>query len=236
MRSFAVRAAAIAGSLVFVATGAASPAGPAPAAAATTAPIVRWKLAPDLRAHPNQNPFPNYLGGAPMWSLRASTSTKRNGFYKLLRDYSPAFGSPGIKAWHGATPSCVELPAMGVNTTDKPLPLCAGSIPGDAAFVKPSATRLPVVTWTSYFDGNVKISHNAVADVDGSCGDGITYYVYHATMQLSRVRIGNQGAVTLPPITVSIAKGQSLYFVVAPGPSGNAECDTTQLQITIDRV
>jgi hypothetical protein len=235
MRAFAVRAAAIAGSLALVAaTGAASPVGPA--SAATQAPILRWKLAPDLRAHPNLNPFPNYLGGAAMWSLRASASTKRNGFYKLLRAYSPTFGSPGIKAWHGTTPSCVELPAMGVNTTDKPLPLCTGNVPGDAAFVTPTAKRMPVVAWTSYFDGAVSISHDAIADVDASCGDGITYYVYLGASQLSRVRIANQGAVTLPSMSFGIAKGQSLYFIVTPGPSGDAACDTTQLQITIDRV
>jgi hypothetical protein len=35
-------------------------------------------------------------------------------------------------------------------------------------------------------------------------------------------------------MVVPIKKGQSLNFIVSPGPSNNSGCDTTQLQITID--
>ena len=239
MRRFLARGGAILGALALIsaipATSQASTTAVAPAHAAAPALITRWKLATDLRANPNRNRFSSYAGGFPAWSLRTTQNSSRNGYYKLLPSFSPAFGSAGVQAWHGKTASCVELPAIGVNTTDKPAAVCGARVPGNAAFASPAPAQMPVVAWTSPFDGGVTISHNAVADNDALCGDGVTYYVYLGLLQLTRVRIPNAGSVSLPEAFQSIAKGQSLYFIVTPGPSGNIACDTTQLQITIDR-
>src|ERR1700722_12930911 len=143
MRPFMVRGAVIAISLVLL--------GAAPATAGATSPtFMRWKLAFDLRAHPNRNPFPSAFGTPAAWSLRQSKSLNRDGNYPLLPTYSSTFDSAGLKAWHGNQPGkCGPLPAIGVNTTDKSLPLCTGHVPASALFVVPSATRMPVVAWTS---------------------------------------------------------------------------------------
>ena len=223
-----IRGAVIATSLVLL--------GATPATAGATSPtFMRWKLAFDLRTHPNRNPVPSTFGKPAAWSLRQSKTLQRDGDYRLLPAYSPQFGSAGLKAWHGNMPgNCGRLPAIGANTTDKSVPRCSGHVPGSAAFVVPSATRMPVVAWTSAYNGSVTISHNAIADLDTTCGDGVTYFVDLGTTQLSATTLANGGAATLPPMVVPITRGQSLYFIVSPGPNSNSGCDTTQLQITID--
>jgi hypothetical protein len=235
MRASTIRGAAIAVSFVlFAATPATAQANPA---TASSSPLMRWKLALDLRTRPNRNPFPSYLGGPAVWSLRESRSPLRDGNYGLLPTYSSTFGSAGISAWHANTKNCVPLPAIGVNTTNTSVPLCAGHVPGGAAFVQPSATHMAVVAWTSPFDGAVAISHDAIAELDGSCSDGVSYYVDLGTsQQLATTTIAKGSGTVLPPITQQIEPGQSLYFIVDPGPNGNVGCDTTQLQITIDQI
>jgi hypothetical protein len=199
-------------------------------------PLMRWKLALDLRTHPNLNPFPSYLGGDRVWSLRESRSLQRDGDYPLLTSYSSTFGSAGLKAWHGTAASCVKVPAIGANTIDQSVPLCSGHIPADAAFVMPGATHAPVVAWTSPFDGSVTISHDAVAEVGGSCGAGVSYYIDLGTTQLAAVKLTNDGGTDLPSISRSVHKGQSLYFIVEPESGNDIACDATQLQVTVDGV
>jgi hypothetical protein len=199
-------------------------------------PLMRWKLALDLRSHPNLNPFPSYLGGDRVWSLRQSRSLQRDGDYPLLSSFSSTFGSAGLKAWHGTTPNCVKLPAVGANTLDKAVPLCSGKVPADAAFVLPAATHAPVVAWTSPFDGSVTISHDAIDEIGGSCGTGVTYYVDLGTTQLATARVAGGAGTDLPSISTNLHKGQSLYFIVEPQSTNHPACDTTQLQVTIDGV
>ena len=230
MRRFMVRGAMIAVSVALL--GAATP-----ATAGATPPTgpMRWKLAFDLRNHPNRNPLPSMFGKPAAWSLRQSHSLQRDGNYRLLRSFSSTFGSVGLKAWHGDRPGkCGRLPAIGVNTTDTSKPFCTAHVPAGAAFVVPTATQMPVVAWTSPYNGSITISHDAVSDVDPTCGDGVSYFVDLDTMPLAAVTVSNGGGTVLPSMLVPIKKGQSLNFIVSPGPSNNSSCDTTQLQITID--
>jgi len=236
MRRSVFRGAALTIALTLIAaTPAASQAAPARPAVSTL--LDRWKLALDFRTHPGQNPFPGARGQSAVWSLRGSRSLSHDGDYPLLPSFSSAFGSSRIKAWHGATRGCVRLPAIGVNTdTKSSRPLCSGRIPAVAAFARPSAGQLAVVEWTSPFDGTVSISHDAVADLDGACGDGVSYSVYFGATLLAGVTVANKAGTELATMTQTIKAGQSFTFVVDPGPARNAGCDTTQLQITIDHI
>jgi hypothetical protein len=38
----------------------------------------------------------------------------------------------------------------------------------------------------------------------------------------------------LPDLRTHVSAGNTIYFTVGPGASGNADCDATQLQVTID--
>jgi hypothetical protein len=246
MRAWLVRGAVVVASFVLIgATPAASQTAPVTRPGTRTTrttsvsdpdPLMRWKLALDLRTHPNLNPFPSYLGGDRVWSLRESRSLQRDGDYPLLASYSSTFGSAALKAWHGTAVSCVKVPAIGANTTDMSVPLCSGHVPGDAAFVVPAATHAPVVAWTSPFDGSVTISHDAVAEVGGSCGAGVSYYVDFGSTQLAAVKLTSDEGTDLPSISRSVHKGQSFYFIVEPESGNDLACDTTQLQVTVDGV
>jgi hypothetical protein len=226
-----IRGAVIAVSVVLL--GAATP---ATAGATPPTGFMRWKLAFDLRNHPNQNPLPSMFGKPAAWSFRQSRTLRRDGDYPLLRSFSSTYGSVGLKAWHGnRSGTCGRLPAIGVNTTDTSKPLCTAHVPVGAAFVVPAATQMPVVAWTSPYDGSITISHDAVSDLDPTCGNGVSYFVDLGTMPLAAVTVANGGGTVLPSMVVPIKKGQSLNFIVSPGPSGsNSSCNTTQLQITID--
>lgn len=196
---------------------------------------LRWKFAFDFRSHPTVNPFPDYLGGPPMWSLRESRGLQRDGNYSLLPTYSSTFGAPGVKAWHADATGCHQAPAIGVNSIDVANKVCGATIPGNAAWVYPAKTLMPVVQWTSNFPGTVNITA-AIADFDGACGDGVTYYIDRGTSNLKTVRLSNNDSRELPLITTNIGAGESLNFIVDAGPSGNNDCDATQLQIQIDRI
>ena len=193
-----------------------------------------WKFALDFRTNPSENPFPSYVGGAKVWSLRESQSLRRDGNYPLLQNYSPSFGAPAVSAWHGSTPVCGGRPLIGVNTIDALQTVCNATIPGSAAFVYPDSTHMPVIAWTSPFDGSVNVVH-AIADVDPNCGDGVEYYVDKGTTNLSDVRVTNRQAYSLPTIRTRVSIGQTLYFIVNAGPAGDTGCDMTQLQITVNR-
>jgi len=211
---------------------------PAPTTPPTYLPgvVMRWKLALDFRTHPNLNPFPSYLGGTPVWSLREGATLSRNGDYPLLPTFASAFGSGGIAAWHDTSRDCPNVPAVGVNLVDVTIPLCQASIPGYAAFLEPDATHSAVVAWTSPFTGTVNIGEDAVASLGGTCGDGVSYFVDLGTKQLVAVRLTNNNAASLPPMKQRVVTGESLYFIVVPGPNDNAACDATQLALTIDEL
>jgi hypothetical protein len=202
-----------------------------------TAPPVstQWKLAVDFRTRPGQNPFPSYIGGTPVWSLRQSASRQRNGNYSLLPSFSSTFGTRGVAAWHSNASGCDNAPAIGSATIDAPLTVCGASIPGNATFVYPDSSHMPVVAWTSPFAGTVRISA-AAADLDGRCGDGVEFYIDRGTTNLSDIRLVNRDARTVKPITTKVSSGQSVYFIVDAGPSGNTDCDTTQLAASVDKV
>ncbi|HTD49261.1 MAG TPA: hypothetical protein VK771_01595 [Acidimicrobiia bacterium] len=197
---------------------------------------MRWKLALDFRTHQNLNPFPSYQGGTRVWSLREGATLSRNGVYPLLPTYSSSFGSGGISAWHDSNRGCPNVPAVGVNLVDVAISLCTASIPGSAAFLEPDATHSAVVAWTSPFTGIINISEDAVASLGGTCGTGVSYFVDLGTKQLVAVRLTNNNAASLPPMKQRVATGQSLYFIVDPGPNDNAACDATQLALTIDEL
>ena len=196
---------------------------------------LRWKFAYDFRAHPNLNPFPDYKGGPPVWSLRESQGLQRDGNYSMLPTYSAAVGSAGIAAWHANSSGCHQAPEIGVSLFDAPGSVCGASVPGNAAFVYPAKTLMPVVAWTSNFPGTVTITA-AISDFDGACGDGVSYYIDRGTTNLTTVRLTNNDSRVLPLITTNISPGESLYFIVDSGPAGNNACDATQLQIQIDRI
>jgi len=201
---------------------------------ATTAPPTprRWKLALDYRTHPQQNPFPNYAGGPPVWTLMQSASLAP-GSYTKLPTYAPSFAA-GVVAWHGASKTCGGLPAIGVALVG-PAKICTATIPASAAFLSPDASHLAVAAFKSPRTTNLAIQ-TGMADLDASCGDGVSYSIDKGTTVLASGTLTNGGSKVLPLTQTHVNAGDTIYFIIGPGASGNADCDATQLQVTIDPV
>jgi hypothetical protein len=192
----------------------------------------RWKLALDYRTHPEQNPFPNYSGGPPVWTLM-QTASLAPGNYTKLPTYAPSFGA-GIVAWHGASTTCGGLPAIGVAIVG-PARICTATIQPSTAFLSPDASHMAVVAWKSPRTTNISIQ-TGMADFDPTCGDGVSYAIDRGTTTLTSGTLANGGSKQLPALQTHVNAGDTVYFMVGPGPSGNADCDATQLAVTIDPV
>jgi hypothetical protein len=195
-------------------------------------PPVRWKLALDYRTHPRQNPFPRSAGGAPVWTLMQSASATP-GTYTKLATYAPTFGA-GVVAWHGASKTCGGLPAIGVAVA-RPAKICNVTIPPSAAFLSPDPSHLAVVAWKSPRTADIAVQ-TGLADLDASCGDGVTYSIDQGASVLTSGTLANDGSKQLPVTQTHVDRGQTVYFIVGPGPISNADCDATQLAVTIDPV
>ena len=210
---------------------------PAPGSSTATTtpgpPPVRWKLALDFRTHPEQNPFPNYAGGPPVWTLMQSQSLQR-GNYSKLTAYAPSYAA-GVAAWHGANTTCGGLPAVGVALVG-PSQVCnTATVQPQAVFLIPDASHLAVVAWKSLATRNIVI-RTGIADFDPTCGDGVGYTISRGTTTLTSGTLPNGGSKTLPETQTHVTSGQTIYFTVGPGVRGNADCDATQLSVTIDPV
>ena len=95
-----------------------------------------------------------------------------------------------------------------------------------------------VVGWKSPISGQVRIS-GLVRDMDAHCGNGVLWSIDLGTRTLASGSLGNgeaqvfaqgQGGGGLG--SVSVSKGELLYFVVDP--NGDVGCDSTELEIRIE--
>ena len=104
--------------------------------------------------------------------------------------------------------------------------------------VHPLPDRLVVVGWRSRKAGLVEVS-GSVSDRHDVCGDGFDWSVDHGSTTLVSGFVPNGGSMTFADaagsenLVVEVAKGDFLYFVVGPGPSGEHRCDSTALDVTV---
>jgi hypothetical protein len=204
-----------------------------PVGGGTTTPPpapMRWKLGLDFRTHPDHNPFPRYSGGTPVWTLMQSQSLQLGNYTKLTA-YAPSYAA-GLAAWHGTNTKCGGLPAVGVAILG-PARVCGtATVQPQAVFLIPDSSHLAVVAWKSPVTRNIAIQ-TGLADFDPSCGDGVRYTVASRTTTLAAGTLANGGSKVLPTMQTHVNAGETVYFAIGPGASGNADCDTTQLAVTI---
>ena len=231
MRPFMIRGAVIAISLVLL--------GATPATAGATSPtFMRWKLAFDLRTHPNQNPVPSNFGKPdgvePAPEQDRSSATAITGCFRRTppRSVPPgsrhgtatsrgsAAGCPRSASTQPTSP-CRSAPLMSPaapRSLFPPQPVCP-SLRGPAPTTDPSRspmTRSPISTRPA-----------AMASPTSSTSARRSY---------RRSRSPTAAPPRCRQCSYPSRRGQSLYFIVSPGPNNNSGCDTTQLQITIDGV
>jgi hypothetical protein len=195
---------------------------------------MRWKLGLDFRTHPDHNPFTGYAGGAAVWTLMQSQSLQP-GNYTKLTGYAPSYAA-GLAAWHGTNQACGGLPAVGVALLGPSRVCNNATVNPQAVFLIPDASHLAVVAWQSPVTSNISISAGMAALADPACGDGTAYTIDRGATTLTQGTLPTGGSRQLSAIRTHVNAGQTVYFTVGPGAAGNADCDTTQLAVTIDTV
>jgi hypothetical protein len=88
-----------------------------------------------------------------------------------------------------------------------------------------------IVAWRDPFGGPITVS--GLVEVDAACGDGIDVSVDQGGRTIEQFSLSSG---TRPiDLVIVMRRGETLYVRVEPGSSGNADCDTTWLTLTITR-
>lgn len=202
-----------------------------------------WNLARDLRIFPDEeNPNRDLHGNLAVWHLmQGPFSAKVPGGYSLLPSFTThAFGIWGLEQWTAEQvgPGDDTLPAIGINTMDQAQTYSTLTWPAGAVRVHPADNPV-VVGWQSPVSGRVRIS-GQLRDMDPNCGNGVQWSIDLGAETLASGRLANgqaqstaegKGGAALQSISVN--QGEFLYWVVDP--IGEADCDSTELAIRIER-
>jgi uncharacterized membrane protein len=199
-----------------------------------------WNLATEFRLSPDQaNPNPDNCGNANVWHFMESSSLARDPLtYSLLPEFiTDGFFIPGIQQWQDAfncSTSCNnKLPTVGINATGAFQQPSGISWPAGVVLVHPMPTQLAIVGWRSPINGSISVS-GAFTDADGSCGDGVAWFIDRDTTTLANGSFPNGGAQSFQLSDISVSQGDFLYFIVHP--NGDHFCDSTALEITLTPV
>lgn len=177
-----------------------------------------WDPFLDYVGAPNEiNRSPDAYGNVGVWSFMETTGGVHDpGNYRLLPAYQVVDAS--TEQWY--EPSLLNL-------------VVGRAIPERAMLLHPFGggddIRGAVLAWRSPIADAVSVTGHV--DVDASCGDGIVLGIDRNADQLD--------AITLPAggrdftVTVEVAEGDSLYFIVEP--RADSLCDSTYLRLSIDR-
>ena len=212
------------------------------------AQVSGWDLEGDVRRAPaHANPNPDRLGNPAVWHfMRSAGLTHAPSGYTLLPQFiTDRFGIDGLQSWQspdGAVRTD-RLPHVGINASGGDA-VGLGHIqwPADTVLVHPLPTRMAVVGWRSPITGVVEVS-GGVVDRDPACRDGIDWSVDRGAVPLASGSIPEGGSAAFDTGSggaaldrVSVVAGRFLYFTVAPGPAGDHTCDSTGLDVTIQRL
>jgi hypothetical protein len=199
-----------------------------------------WNLSRDLRANGNQISFNQGSNG--VWYFMESTSLKHNPLlYKFIPNYMTPCYNPndprgekpidGISCWRDQSYLDQHLPAVTVNFTNQGQTQLNFVIPAHAVFMHPAWDRFAIVAWKSPLNAIVRV-RGAFTDIDPNCDNGILWSIDKGPQRLAFGDIPNGGAQDFDLPTVSVTKGQILYFIVDPK-HGDYACDSTMIDLTI---
>lgn len=213
--------------------------------AQTIAPMT-WNLSHDFKVAPNQaNPNPDSYGHADTWSFMRSTAEHNPSTYSLLTQFYPNLNEyPGMQGWVGPEPTGFPnngAPQVTMNTTGKTIVWAPGAIsPPGVIIVHPDSSQPAIVRWYSPFTGSIAIT-GGVTDLNNQYGDGILWYIDKNSTTVASGSFPNGGAQLFKDGTngnklaaIPVTKGDSIYFLVAPG--GDYYCDSTELDVTITQL
>ncbi len=180
---------------------------------------IAWVAAEDFLVEPDQeNPSHDAMGNPAVWHYLERPSS-------LVHDsssdtYLSVFQVVGdTNRWQSPLRSDIHQVGRGVS--------------GGSLFVHPANAGHVVLAWQSPMTGTVSIS-GELRDGDGSCGNGIDWYIDRGTTPLAEGSLVNGGTRALddPDLTsVPVIQGDFVYLIVTA--AGDHSCDTTMVDLTI---
>jgi len=203
-----------------------------------------WKLPDDLLESGNEISFRQSSQNVWYMMKGASLAHDPTG-YSLLPDFelkcviappsAPDDATFGVPCWKDYSQQSHHLPIMALNVTAGAKWVAGGSlqIPARTFTMHPSPTGLAIVAWRSPIDGIVGVS-GSFSDLDGGCGNGVLWSVDRDGRRFRAGDIDNGDSQSFSITKIRVARGQVLYFTVDPK-DGNFFCDTTRLEVQIDR-
>jgi hypothetical protein len=191
------------------------PAGPGAGDRASATPDFVWDAVLNFR---DRNPSMDVYGNPSVWSyLHAPGGVHDPTQYLRLTEFDQGAGEAWIDPAHEG--------------------LAIGVVPGaNGLTVEPwgrSATEIEaaIVAWRDPFGGPITVS--GLVEVDAACGDGIDVAIDQGDRTIEQFSLPSESRAI--DLAIDMRRGETLYVRVEPGTSGNGDCDTTWLTLTITR-
>jgi hypothetical protein len=190
-----------------------------PAESGSAGTVQVWDPVADWRSALNQqNPSPDSYGNPAVWSYMRSTSSRHEpATYLLMPKYDGDW--PGFLGEAWSEPSMINV-VVALHAADASI------------YLHPTSGVHTILAWTSPVAGEVTID-GVVARPQNPCeepSDGLIFSVDRSseTLQTMGLDLGQRTPFNL---TTTVGVGDTVYFV--SDSDGDANCDLTQLQVTI---
>jgi hypothetical protein len=179
----------------------------------TPGPLLVWDAGAAIRANPDRNPAPDAFGNPGVWSYRSSSTLHAPYAYQLL-------GSFVNDAWGDARFAGLAVSADPRGIVLNPF--------GDVSV----GWRYVILGWRSPIAGEIAV--RGVADlIQRPCPEpasGVRLMVDLESETLAEVQVDPAQSETVTT-TVTVSRGESIFFIVDPG--ADSRCDNTLLTLTI---
>ncbi|MEC7566889.1 MAG: DUF1592 domain-containing protein [Planctomycetota bacterium] len=130
-----------------------------------------------------------------------------------------------------------ETPIISSNRSDQEVRIPGISRPHSVT-LHPSPTLFAAVGWRSPVDATLQLTAE-VSDAHPECGNGIEWFLQHrSSTKLGNLASGDfsiGGSATVPPMKITVRKGDLISFIVGPR-QGSHACDLTHVNFAINEI
>ncbi len=193
--------------------------------------VPQWSVAHDFLASPNDaNPSRDSFGNTDVWSYDETPlgDVGTPADYTLMPDFGVS-SCPNLNVWSDPS-GFPELDFNAGTITDQCFTTV--TLPGQTLFMSPNTDADGIVAWTSPVSGTISVAGSFVS-MDPNGGSGTTWDVADGSATLASGTNDRGGSGNFDPAPFSVAKGDTLYFILGPSASQDASYDTTELNLTI---
>ncbi len=192
-----------------------------------TAP--QWSVAHDFQTSPLENPSPDSLGNSDVWSYEQGPLADLGvpADYTLLPDSSTDAGAcSNLDSWNVGG----GLPVVDFDAEAATIACGTVTVPAQTVVMHPSGSDYSIVAWKSPVTADITVAGSFVS-MDPNGGSGTTWDVDNGANNLASGTnaVGGSGSFDLS--SLSVTSGDTLYFIL--GPTGAAQYETTELNLTI---